>query len=221
MAKMAKDLTGNCYLCGVNLNKVAMKNHILKVHGEDKGGKDCCLLKIEGVYDKSYWLYVDIPLNKSLEDLDDFLRRIWLECCGHMSMFCRPRYDEIDMSSKLKSFPQGDKFFHHYDFGTTTETLITFMGNIIRKDMKDIVRLLARNSPPVFKCKNCGELAEYIYQEHDEEYKLPFYCEECVKSGEYDGMLLPITNSPRMGECGYGGELDIYTFDPASIKKST
>ena len=25
-------------------------------------------------------------------------------------------------------------------------------------------------------------------------------------------MLLPVTNSPRMGECGYAGEQDIYKF---------
>ena len=26
-------------------------------------------------------------------------------------------------------------------------------------------------------------------------------------------MLLPIVNSPRMGVCGYEGELDVYTFE--------
>jgi ribosomal protein L40E len=27
-------------------------------------------------------------------------------------------------------------------------------------------------------------------------------------------MLLPVTNSPRSGECGYDGEFDIWTYDP-------
>ena len=27
-------------------------------------------------------------------------------------------------------------------------------------------------------------------------------------------MLLPVTNSPRMGVCAYTGELDDYAFDP-------
>jgi len=32
-------------------------------------------------------------------------------------------------------------------------------------------------------------------------------------------MLLPVTNSPRMGACGYEGELDIFMFNPDNFKK--
>jgi hypothetical protein len=45
------------------------------------------LIKVEGAYQKEYWLFLDIALNATLEDLDAFLRQIWLECCGHMSGF--------------------------------------------------------------------------------------------------------------------------------------
>ncbi|MCM1525550.1 MAG: hypothetical protein NC120_13975 [Ruminococcus sp.] len=79
-------LKGNCYLCGNELGKTAMKNHILKEHSE-KEGQECRLLKIEGAYNKNYWLYVDIPTSSALSTLDNFLRKIWLECCGHMSAF--------------------------------------------------------------------------------------------------------------------------------------
>jgi len=195
-----------------------MKNHILKFHGADNGGQECCLLKIEGSYLKGYWLYIDVPKEKSLSDIDSFLRRIWLECCGHMSAFFYPGYIEIAMSRKLKSFAAGDKFLHHYDFGTTTETVITIIGNIIRKPQRSIVRLLARNAPPVFQCKDCGEPAKYICQVYEEPFENVFYCADCGKKYEdMDLSMLPVTNSPRMGECGYGGEDDIFTFDPASI----
>ena len=30
---MASGSTGNCYLCGIELGKTAMKNHLLKEHG--------------------------------------------------------------------------------------------------------------------------------------------------------------------------------------------
>ena len=72
---------GNCYLCGKELGKAAMKNHLLKVHSEAEDGQDCLLLKAEGVYDKDYWLYFDIPVSSSLSTVDRFLRDIWLECC--------------------------------------------------------------------------------------------------------------------------------------------
>ncbi|GHV12564.1 hypothetical protein FACS189491_05810 [Spirochaetia bacterium] len=54
-------------------------------------------------YQKEYWLLLDIALNATLEDFDDFLRQIWLECCGHMSGFYPPvdswGRDEFDMNA--------------------------------------------------------------------------------------------------------------------------
>ena len=38
---------GNCYLCGNELGKTAMKNHILKEHSA-KDGQECRLLNIGG-----------------------------------------------------------------------------------------------------------------------------------------------------------------------------
>ncbi len=45
---------GNCYLCGAELGKTAMKNHILKEHNGPEDSQECCLLKIEGADDKDY-----------------------------------------------------------------------------------------------------------------------------------------------------------------------
>ena len=79
---MATNSTGNCYLCGASLAKSAMKNHILKLHGDAKGEQECCLLKIEGVLYREYWLYIracsrnpKLPENREeLGDLYCFLR---------------------------------------------------------------------------------------------------------------------------------------------------
>ena len=224
---MTANSSGNCYLCGAGLVKSAMKNHILKFHKEDRDGKEdkdgqeCCLLKIEGVYPKGYWLYVDIPMGKTLAALDSFLRKIWLECCGHMSSFFLPRHLEIGKSRKLGSFAVGDCFEHHYDFGTTTETVITVIGNTTRKTQKSVVRLLARNAPPALKCEECGKPAEYVgicFNDGTEH----MYCDNCCD--EYDEnefAFLPVTNSPRMGQCGYDGEFDCFEFDPESVTRNS
>ena len=105
---MATVSKGNCYLCGAELGKTAIKNHLLKKHGQ--GEQDCVLLKIEGAYEKDYWLYVDIPPEKPLSALDQFLRNIWLECCGHMSAFRTAKSgwgDEISESREVGSFEVG------------------------------------------------------------------------------------------------------------------
>lgn len=45
---------GNCYLCGAELGKTAIKNHILKRHNIEGGKQECRLLKFEGAYEKDY-----------------------------------------------------------------------------------------------------------------------------------------------------------------------
>jgi len=198
---------GNCYLCGAELGKTAMKNHILKYHSGSSEDQECCLLKIEGAYDKNYWLYVDIPVDKSLSALDQFLRKIWLECCGHLSQF-----NGAGKSSKLGRFSAGDQFLHEYDMGDTTETLITVIGTIWRPAQREAVRLLARNISPQFQCKDCGAPAASICPICQCEGENPYYCTECARKHEHEEMMLPVTNSPRMGVCGYCGELDTYGF---------
>jgi predicted RNA-binding Zn-ribbon protein involved in translation (DUF1610 family) len=210
---------GNCYLCGAEFGKTAMKNHLVKVHGELNGQQECCLLKNEGVYNKDYWLYIDIPIDKPLSDVDSFLRRIWLECCGHLSCFLGPGRSEIRQSRKLKDFFDGDKLVHEYDFGTTTELLITVIGTISRKKQRGNVRLLARNISPQFECGICGKPAVDLCTECIYDADNPYCCAECGLEHEHAEMLRPVTNSPRMGECGYTGELDVFAFD--SPKEAT
>jgi len=210
---MAVQSKGNCYLCGAELGKVAMKNHILKVHAGDRSLQKCRLLKIEGAYEKNYWLYIDVPVNKTLSAVDIFLRKIWLECCGHMSAFSDPRHEELGKGRQLGGFAPGDKILHEYDFGSTTESLITVVGDTYRVPQRNAVRLLARNAPPAFICCKCGKAAAYICVECIYEVDNPFFCEECADHHEHD-YLLPVTNSPRMGVCGYEGTQDKYAFSP-------
>lgn len=64
-----------------------------------------------------------------------------------------------------------------------------------------------------FACRKCGANAEFV-DPADHENEDPFYCGKCVE--ETCEIALPITNSPRMGVCGYCGELDTFEFIPKS-----
>ena len=205
---------GNCYLCGAELGKVAMKNHIFKVHSDPSGEQECCLIKVEGM-DKRYWLLLDMPLTASLKNLDDFLRKIWLECCGHMSAFMGSDYQEYPMSRKLSAFSEGAQIGYEYDFGDTTRLLVSFVGKTRRKKQREVVRLLARNAPIEWKCAECGKPAELVFIEllYDGDEN-PCLCESCAEEQDMDmDMALPVTNSPRMGVCAYTGEFDHYGFE--------
>jgi len=199
---------GNCYICGRTLGKTAMKNHLLREHSY--GDEECLLLKIEGAHAKEYWLMVDIAKHMTLGDLDAFLRKIWLDCCGHLSKF-----KGGTKSRKLSAFAVGNKLAYEYDIGAATEFLITVVGETRRRP-QDAVRLLARNLPPVFYCETCGAHATLICIECSYDHDNPCFCELCAKAHAH-GEWLPITNSPRCGECCYDGELDTFAYSPPTL----
>lgn len=210
----AKQQKGNCYLCGAELGKTAMKNHILRQHsaGEEK----CLLLKVEGRDNKNYWLYLTIPLTAALNDLDVFLRHIWLECCGHMSAFFDSYGEEYRMTRRLRNFKPGEQFLYEYDFGDTTELLITAVEYVKRKPQQAPVRLLGRNLPIDFECGKCEKPAVFVDQEKLYSGEYPCLCADCAEKADAD-MLLPLVNSPRTGQCCYTGEQDDFGFDPEAV----
>jgi len=173
-------------------------------------------IKISGY--KRYWLHIEIPASARLDDLDDFLRDIWLECCGHMSEFNigGVRYDNQNLSDEYSYWDIStesmskrlysvlnvkDTFSHEYDFGSTTylegQVLAVREGNL----GKNKIRILARNNPYVFACDHCGKPAAGTCAECEE-----FVCDQCLALHECgEEMVLGVVNSPRMGVCGYGG----------------
>ena len=211
---------GNCFICSKTIGKTAGKTHALKEHGKN-GTEDCMLIKIEGAYDKDYWLFVDIPMSASLGSLDSFLREIWLECCGHMSVFSKGKhrsgtFTEIEQYLKINYFSTGNVLDYQYDMGDTTRLIISFVGETRRENQKATVRLILRNTPFSFPCVVCKEQAVYACGYCLCETGDYCYCAKCGKEHEKncDGGMLPIPNSPRLGQCGYDGTQDTHVFDP-------
>ncbi|OPJ62928.1 hypothetical protein [Clostridium oryzae] len=101
-------------------------------------------------------------------------------------------------------------FKHEYDFGSTTTLKLTVMDKYRGASAKDPITLPARNEIEDYRCSNCGKKAEYACMEN--EYgDFTYLCEDCVDKFEDDDLFIfRITNSPRMGVCGYEGELDTY-----------
>jgi hypothetical protein len=180
-------------------------------------------LRVEGGVSRMYWLDLEIKAEVDLRQLDDFLRRIWLECCGHLSCFHIGRFDysvllddtfdvrPIDrtMDHRIgKVLSEGQRFSYEYDFGTTTELALHVRGERKGAIGREPLRLLARNEPPVWPCGECGKAAVVVCPFCSYEGDA-FYCgkhareHECSEQGEK--AFLPVVNSPRMGMCGYTG----------------
>ncbi|MDR2005896.1 MAG: hypothetical protein LBP78_01445 [Acidaminococcales bacterium] len=195
---------GNCFICGKTAGKTAIKNHILKDH--NGGDEQCLLFKAEGLYDKEYWLYFTVPVNAALTAVDKFLRQIWCECCGHLSAFGRGG-SEFGKARKISELGVGDTLLYEYDFGSTTEIVLTVVGAVSRPKRKEKVQLFARNAPLEEVCEKCGAPATQVNVWEQE-----LLCDKCAAKVDDEAALLPFVNSPRCGECGYTGEQDKWTF---------
>lgn len=222
-----KASAGKCHLCGGTFGKSAMTKH-LKACGEKEGSerpssakssrkKDVFHLVVEGRYLPEYWMHIELPADAQLAVLDDFLRHTWLECCGHLSMFSigDKRYSEeeiVDFDDETMDTRLGEvlrpgmKFYHEYDFGSTTHLVLKVVSQEQKQFKGKAVQILARNEPPEIPCVSCGKSAAQVCTEcgcSDEGY----LCDKCAAEHECgQEMLLPLVNSPRAGVCGYTGD---------------
>lgn len=238
---MAKQTKGFCKYCGKEYTKGGMLRHLAACKSRNarldlETGKTKCgyfEVVIWGKYDKDYWLMIEISENATLKDLDEFIRDIWVECCGHLSAFevDETRYEAEpsirfwgsptqSMNHKLKDvFSVGQEATYEYDFGSTTELMLKVHNYRIGKKAKEIITILSRNNPLEILCSQCGKNKAQWVDSQGFYDGTPFWCEDCLdedgmendESDEYDGpeFLLPVCNSPRMGVCGYEGS-DVY-----------
>ncbi|MCD8090267.1 MAG: plasmid pRiA4b ORF-3 family protein [Clostridiales bacterium] len=230
---MSEKTKGKCKYCGKEYTKGYMYRHLKackkraeKLAAEKQTPSEgFFLLEITSYYESDYWLIVEISEDSTLRKLDEFLRDIWLECCGHLSAFTinGTQYNDVpdngwgwglkppsrSLNIKLKNvLSVGMNIKYEYDFGSTTR--LTIKVKDFRKGgrKKEKLTLISRNNPIEHACSECGKTpADFIYMDFlygDE--GISFLCASCAdKHEEYDEMLLPVCNSPRMGVCAYEG----------------
>jgi hypothetical protein len=220
---MAKHPRGTCALCGYEGTKAALTKHlnICSIQHDLTIGKQAQISRLH-VEDQDvgiYWLDLEIKASTNLLELDQFLRDIWLECCGHLSAFEINReqypvpyegYKEVaDHSMDMKAakvLTSGLMFSHEYDFGSTTTLGIKVVGERTGR-FENGLRLLSRNNPYQWHCCKCETSAAWINTQEMYDTDNPFYCDTHMNEHpENDYAFLPVVNSPRMGVCGYSGE---------------
>ncbi len=167
------------------------------------------------VFDRSgdFWLDLEMQGSATLQDLDHYLRAVWLECCGHMSLFSKGGWaeeDELSMKTRIDRVLQpGVDLLHIYDFGDSSETFVR--GVAVREGRPTTSRpiaLMARNNMPDTPCMECDQppthfCVECLY-EHDTDGLL---CKQHNETHPHDdyGPTMSVANSPRLGMCGYDG----------------
>ncbi|HCJ34433.1 MAG TPA: hypothetical protein DHV65_09075, partial [Ktedonobacter sp.] len=169
---------GICQFCQSVFSKAAMTRHLEKcaqrvdaaTPGNQKAAKATRLvhLLVDGRDQPQYWMHLELPAEATLQNLDDFLRRTWLECCGHLSKFelagvsyaSYPDREFGDKSMRMQVggiLSPGQQFFHEYDFGTTTELRLKVVAEREGAAKGKSIQVLARNEAPLISCQVCGK----------------------------------------------------------------
>ena len=85
---------GNCELCGKSYRKSGMTRHLqscvakIGLLGKSDGRPVKSVhIFVEDDYRPEYWMHLAMPASAALKELDQYLRDVWLECCGHLSSF--------------------------------------------------------------------------------------------------------------------------------------
>ena len=225
MKKLSSE--GKCFYCAETFagNGISrhLSTHLKSIQSEKLTKKKSYHVKITGA--KLYFIHLLIDENVNLEQLDSYLREIWLECCGHLSSFeikgTRGTQNSLDdgeyginKNTKVGGlFKKGIKLNYEYDFGSTTHLEISVLNEYLIQDKQGIL-LLSRNEPLKMLCDLCKQKpAEVVcLLWHDKGTMFCDSCkdihvEECSDFEDYSEGY--IVNSPRMGVCGYeGGTID-------------
>lgn len=178
-------------------------------------------------FSADYWMMLDVRAEDTLTKLDKFLRDTWLECCGHLSGFrihdvhyesLAPNSRDLvdDWETHASSMrvrisdvlAPGDTAAYIYDYGSSSELTLRVVSERTGDRRTKSVVVLARNVPPEWMCETCGKKrAIAICPECTYDGK-GMLCGTCMKTHPCgEEMLLPVVNSPRMGVCGYMGEM--------------
>ncbi len=170
---------GKCYYCNNiytksgmtrHLNSCAAKREIIgkSLTGDLSLDQGYFALKIQDDDREDYWMQILIRADATLKTLDDFLRGIWMECCGHTSCFdigwytfesgiadeASQEMDEFDrifgMDIRLsRLFSPDSEAAYTYDYKTSSRLSLKVMEYVEAATGLGVVEIMARNLPPV------------------------------------------------------------------------
>ena len=240
---LRSNTAGECRLCDRSFTRLGIANHITSCRRRTvsrewdrqvaaDGNDDLARayhLEIWSADDPDFWMHVEIPAALTLETLDRFIRRKWMEDCGHPSRFIvnGEKYDSHVPDEKTHGFsypfpvnpmtvPLSDvagitdePFRYEYDFGSTSTARIKAVSSGWSKQSD--IRLVARNDLAFYSCEICGENASTIRirdyeQDDDGEDRSELLCDP------YKHPLGQVPKNPATGE----DEISLWTIPNSS-----
>jgi hypothetical protein len=205
---------GQCKSCKGDFTKRQIAEHLDICSRRERNGNVRNLrLRIIDPYVKNFWLIVEVNNQAKFRDLDNVIKDVWVECCGHMSLFGNYGNEIGKGRIVADTLNVGDKLNYIYDFGSSTELTIEVVKQTnCQLSGKKNVELVARNYLPPSDCLKCNQQSAWVCSACTNEKGLAFACDKCApkyhneEDAEEEHYSLPLANSPRCGVCGYEPE---------------
>ena len=222
-------MKAKCYYCNKELTERTIKRHmkncsemkksIYEKGIDNKEKRNQFIIAIKPKYaGNEYCIYLSIDGTLGLIHIDQFIRDIWVECCGHLSGFkIRGKfYQDHSVNTKLNDVLNvNEKFEYEYDFGSTTHLILDVVDIIQVPSGFSQIEIIARNHEIKHNCEMCGAEAKYFNYEKDE-----WECENCIDEDNDMISEFDYCNSPRDGVCSYEGHKETEnTYLPGNVKK--
>jgi hypothetical protein len=210
---------GKCIFCNEYFSQKEIGRHLathLKLKEKEDKAKQTDGYNHIVVEADVMFLHLLVKSSCEMEEIDNFLRAIWLECCGHESGFHIKRGEEIEMDEIVGDVLSRKTIIQHdYDYGTTTRTSIKCIKVYALDFDDDDIILLSRNEPLKIMCSICDKKPATVLCSICVWNEDAYFCKICAKKHaktceDFDDYAsMNVVNSPRMGECGYeGGTFD-------------
>jgi hypothetical protein len=212
---------GACVFCGKRSSRGGVSRHLqacparkeaIRAADAQPGEPEPVYhLQVQTPGGSDFWLHLEMRGSAHLKRLDEYLRAIWLECCGHMSRFARGGWGEPEIAMNRRArevLDEGVTLTHVYDFGSSTVTTIKVVA--VRQGRSvdpHPIKLMARNEMPTTSCARCDAPATRLCIECMYDMVDAVLCEAHAAAHPHEdyGEPLPLVNSPRLGVCGYEG----------------
>lgn len=111
---------GKCIKCAEIFTPTKAGAHLLECIASSpspsQATTDGYVVRVSGAGQPNlYWMFIALPKDASLGQLDQFLRDIWLECCGHLSEFTIG----------------GRRYMSHAESGRPSQSMKNTMGQLL------------------------------------------------------------------------------------------
>ncbi|MBU4141464.1 hypothetical protein KKE99_01165 [Patescibacteria group bacterium] len=204
---------GQCKFCQQDFSKRQIAAHldVCSKRKEDKNIKNL-RLRVVDPYMKNFWLIVEVNERANFNDLDNLIKDVWVECCGHLSLFGDYQNEVSKKKIIADILKPKDSIGYIYDFGSSTELTVEALEYSNHQLIgKKNIELVARNYLPPSDCVKCGRQATYVCV-YCCESEPALVCDKCAEKyhneddKKTDHCVALISNSPRSGVCGYAQE---------------